>query len=84
MAVSRRSGRTVLVRFLLGLIERVSWYDLLLAVLPLGFAVSMLAHVVTTIPFQIAIASGALFGVVVLVDALFVHPPVDDPPQSPR
>ncbi len=84
MAVSSRSGRKASVRPLLWLIDRVSWYDLLLAVLPLGFAVSLLGHVLMAIPFQVAVAGGALFGVVVLVDALFVHPPVEDSSQSTR
>ncbi|WP_340098306.1 hypothetical protein [Salinibaculum salinum] len=82
MAVSRSSRRNGSIRPLLGLVDRISWYDLLLVLLPLGFAVSLVAHVLTAIPFQIAIAGGALFGLVVLVDALFVHPPVDNPPRT--
>jgi hypothetical protein len=69
------------MRPLLGLLDRISWYDLLLVLMPLGFTVSLVTHVLTAIPFQIAIAGGALFGLVVLVDALFVHPPVEDPSQ---
>jgi hypothetical protein len=82
MAVSRNPGQTGSTRTVRRLFDRLSRYDLLLAVVPLGFLCSVLAHVLTAIPFQWAVASGALLGLAVTVDALFVHPPTENPPRS--
>lgn len=84
MAVSRNPGQASSDTKSRRPFDGVSRYDLLLAVLPLGFLCSVLAHVLVAIPLQMAIASGALFGLAVTVDALFVHPPAGNPPQSPR
>ena len=84
MAVSRNPGQTGSGNESRRPLDSVSRYDLLLAVLPLGFLCPVLAHVLVAIPLQMAIASGALFGLVVTVDALFVHPPAENSPRSPR
>lgn len=82
MAVSRNSGRVGPTIPFYRFFNSLSRYDLLLAVLPLGFVFSGLAHLVASIPFLVAVAGGALFGLVVLVDALFVHPPSQEPPRT--
>jgi hypothetical protein len=81
MAVSRNPGQHSSTTFS-RLSQRLSWYDLLLAVLPLCFAVAYLVHLFGSLPLQPAIASGALLGLIVTVDALFVHPPTRKPPRS--
>jgi len=83
MAVSRNPlRRTDTSRRFLALLGGLSRYDLLLALVPLGFAVALLAHVVVGLSLLTAIASGAVLGLAVLVDALFVNPPTSDPPRD--
>ena len=84
MAVSRRSGQHSSRNTLCRLFEGVSRYDLTLALLPLGFVLSLLGYVLVAVPLWIAILGGSLFGLLVLVDALFVHPPSERPPRTPR
>jgi hypothetical protein len=50
-------------------------YDLLLAVLPIVFLVSLLVGVVFSISIEFTLMAGSLLGVIALIDALFVHPP---------
>ncbi|WP_302081339.1 hypothetical protein [Salinibaculum rarum] len=84
MAVRRNPGRIGTKRPRRWPFGEVSWYDLLLAVIPLGFALAFVAHVMTTMPFLVAVATGAVVGLVAVVDALFVHPPTRNPPRSSR
>lgn len=80
MAVSRSPGRTrrnasrTLVR---------DWlpsdrYDAILAVIPLLYAVALAAHVILELPIQVALAPASLVGMVLLVDAVYLHPPTAD------
>ena len=54
----------------------LSRYDVLLAVLPLGFALALLAQVVFDLSLHQAVAAGAVLGSIVLTDALFLNPPI--------
>jgi hypothetical protein len=49
----------------------------LLAAVPLGFVLALLARAAFGLSLHQAVAAGAAFGAVVLADALFFHPPVD-------
>jgi hypothetical protein len=56
----------------------LSRYDVLLAVLPLGFALALLGQVVLDLSLHQAVAAGAVLGSVVLADALFLNPPTEE------
>jgi hypothetical protein len=53
-------------------------HDLVLAVIPAVFLLTLVAAVVLDLSFQAAIAGGSLVGAVAVIDALFVHPPTRD------
>jgi hypothetical protein len=57
---------------------------LVLAVVPLGFALGLVAHVVAAVSLLTAVAGGAVLGLAALVDALFVNPPTDGTPRKYR
>ena len=80
MAVSRTPGRTGSTNTF-DPFGRVSRYDLMLAAVPVGFLLAFLAHLVTGLSLRTALAGGALVGLLVTADALFVHPPSGDPPH---
>ncbi|NLV13819.1 hypothetical protein [Haloarcula argentinensis] len=50
-------------------------HDLVLAVIPAVFVLTLAAAVVLDLSLQVAIAGGALVGAVAVLDALFLHPP---------
>ena len=61
-----------------GVSERyeVSRYDLLLGVIPAAFVVSVLVGHFMSVPIQVSVAVGSLVGAGVVVDGLFLNPPV--------
>lgn len=77
MAVSRPTGhRQTGLRA--RLLAQLTWYDLLLAVIPLAFAVPLLGAVFFPIPLHVALATGAVTAGLLVADALFVHTPTPD------
>lgn len=50
-------------------------YDLVLAVIPLAFALALTADVALAVPTPAALAVASALGGLAVVDALFVHPP---------
>ncbi|MEF8974356.1 MAG: hypothetical protein V5A15_05650 [Haloarcula sp.] len=50
-------------------------HDLVLAVIPAVFVLTLVAAVVLGLSLQAAIAGASLVGAVAVVDALFLHPP---------
>lgn len=50
-------------------------YDLVLAVVPLAFAVALVAGLLAPVSVHGALAVGALIATAAVVDALFVNPP---------
>ncbi|WP_290817481.1 hypothetical protein [Halovivax sp.] len=50
-------------------------YDLLLAVIPLAFAVGVAAAEALGIPLRTALVGASLVGLLALVDGLFIRPP---------
>jgi len=69
---SRHSGRTGF-----DWLDGISRYDLVLTVIPVVLVVAVLANAFLGIPFEAAVACGAGLSLALVVDALFVHPPVD-------
>lgn len=52
-----------------------SRYDVVLAAIPLVFALALLAHVTLSVPLRPAIASGAVASSLLVVDAIYLNPP---------
>ena len=77
MATSRNSGhsRDPPFRSVREGLPDLSRYDLLLAVIPLGFAVMLAIHAALGVPFRAAVVAGALLSGVAVFDALFFNPP---------
>jgi hypothetical protein len=61
-------------------VGRLSRYDLLLAVIPLVFALALVASVVTPVSREAALAGGAVLSSLCFLDAVYINPPVDSPP----
>ena len=75
MAVSRDTRYRDRTSFWRRLFGQLSWYDMLLAAIPLVLALPLIGYVLFPISLHVAVATGALLGGVLVVDALFVHPP---------
>ena len=60
-----------------GFVGSVSYYDLVLAVIPAVFAVSVLVGTLLAVEPHVAFAVGSALAGLALVDALFVNPPTD-------
>lgn len=60
------------------LVERssVTYYDLVLAVIPSVFVVAVLVGAVFSVPAETAITGASVAAALALADALFVNPPV--------
>jgi len=56
---------------------RLSRYDLLLAAIPLVFALALSVHALTPVSLQAALAGGALLSGLCLFDAVYLNPPIE-------
>lgn len=54
----------------------LSRYDLVLAIIPSAFVLSLLVGVLLSAPMELTLLPAAMVGTVVLADALFLNPPV--------
>lgn len=83
MATSRHTGhrteRTTSRRTLDRLLS-LSRYDAVLAAIPLVFALALAVHALAGLSLHLAIAAGAVTSTVLLVDAIYLNPPVDAGP----
>lgn len=71
-----RDIRELLGRFGLGRVSAsIGRYDLLLAVIPLAFAVTTAASELLGVPIETAMVAASVVGVLALVDGLFLRPP---------
>lgn len=75
MAVSRTTRHRDRTSFWRRLFGQLSWYGLVLAAIPPVLALGLLGYVVFPVSLHVAVAAGALPGAVLVLDALFVHPP---------
>jgi len=77
MAVSRNSGYRSRAGFWRRLFGQLSRYDLVLAAVPLLFAVPLALHAALAVPFYPAVGASAGVSAALVVDALFLNPPID-------
>ncbi len=77
MAVSRNTEYRQQSSFWKRFAGQLSRYDLLLAAIPLVLALSLAAYALFAIPFEMALAGGALVSVLCVADALYFNPPTD-------
>lgn len=75
MAVSDSSGRSRRTGF--RAFDGLSRYDLVLTVIPVVLAIAFVVNALLGVPFEVAVAVAAGLSLALVVDALFVHPPVD-------
>ena len=75
MAVSRPPRHRQTSSFWTRLFAQLSWYDLVLAAIPLTLVVPLLALVVFSVSFHAALATGGVLGALLVADVLFVHSP---------
>lgn len=77
MAVSRTTEHRKSKAFWKRVFGQLTRYDLVLAVIPVVFALAIVATTALSVPFLAALAVGAVLSSLVLADALFVNPPID-------
>jgi hypothetical protein len=79
MATSRNTGHSVTessFRSYVDGLPELSRYDVVLAAIPLVFALTLSAHALLSVSLRLAIAAGAVLSGLLLVDAVYLHPPV--------
>jgi len=74
-----RTGRTVTRRTLDRLLS-LSRYDAVLVAIPLVFALAVAVHWLADLSLHLAVTVGAVTSALLLVDALFLNPPVGSGP----
>ncbi len=80
MATSRNTEHGtagVFSRVALDRVSSLSRYDLVLAAIPLVFAVGLTVHALGVLSLQLAVSVGAVTSTLLLVDAIYLNPPVD-------
>lgn len=77
MAVSRNSGHRPRGTFWERVFGRLSREDLVLTAIPLAFAAALIAYTLLSVPFLAALTASSVLSAGVVVDALFVNPPVE-------
>lgn len=75
MAVKQDTGLRTEEQTWRSLVGHLSRYDLLLAAIPIFFALGAFGTIALSVPFHAAVASGAILSIVLLVDALYINPP---------
>ncbi|MEF8814441.1 MAG: hypothetical protein V5A55_11570 [Halovenus sp.] len=76
MAVSRNPGNRSSVTNWLRLFSQLSWYDILLAIIPFTLTLPVVASVLFAVPLHVAVGFAGVVGMLLVLDALFIHPPV--------
>lgn len=77
MAVGQNTGHRKSKAIWERVVGRVTRYDLVLTVIPLVFAMAVIATTALSVPLLAALAVGAVLSSIVLADALFVNPPIE-------
>jgi len=54
----------------------LTYYDLVLAVIPIAFLVSVLVGHLLSIPTRTALIAASVVGTLAMIDALFFNPPI--------
>ena len=70
-------------RFWEQLLGGLSRYDLLLAAMPLVFAVGLVVYAVAPVPMHVAVGGGAALSGLLLIDAFYLNPPTADRTSQP-
>ena len=73
----------VFSRVVLDRVSSLSRYDLVLAAIPLVFAVGLTVHTLGALSLQLAVSVGAVTSTLLLVDAIYLNPPVDSGFEGP-
>lgn len=81
MATSRGTENRWSLGFWKRLFSQFSRYDLVLAVIPLLFALALAVYALTPVSLETALASGGLLSALCFVDAVYLNPPTDVPPE---
>lgn len=82
MAVSRNTGHRPRGTFWKQIFGQLTRYDLVLTAIPLVFVLALVVHTLLAISLHAALAVGAVLSIGAVMDALFVHPPVESESAS--
>jgi hypothetical protein len=80
MATSRNTGHRPgrpISRRALDRLSSPTRYDAVLAAIPLVFALGLAVHALAGVSLYLTVTGSAVTGVVLLVDAIYLNPPVD-------
>jgi len=75
MAVSDISGHRQELTFWKRLLGQLSRYDLLLAAIPLLFTAALLTYLFAPVTLHVAVGGSAVISGILVMDALYFHPP---------
>jgi hypothetical protein len=64
------------------LFGQLSRYDIVLAAIPLVFAMALLVSVLAPVPFHFAVGGGATMSGLLVADVLYLNPPTDPSAKS--
>ncbi len=81
MAVSRSPENRSSATDRLRLWSQLSWYDVLLASIPFVLTLPVVANVLFAVPLHVAVGVAGFVGMLPVLDALFIHPPVETSDQ---
>ena len=82
MSISRNTESRSAREYWRQVFGRPSRYDLLLAAIPLVFALALGAYALTPVSLELALAGGALLSGLCFVDAVYLNPPTEGPSNS--
>lgn len=77
MAVSRSPENRSSATNWLRLWSQLSWYDVLLAIIPFVLTLPVVVSALFAVPLHAAVGVAGFVGMLPVLDALFVHPPVE-------
>jgi uncharacterized transporter YbjL len=83
MAVSRDTGHRPDGKSVEQFAGQLSRYDLLLTAIPLVLGLGLLVGTLSTVPFHLGVAVGAVVSALLVADAVYFHPPTESAPRPP-
>jgi hypothetical protein len=77
MSVSRNTDTRSRREYWRQVLGQFSRYDLLLAAIPLVFALALSVYALAPVSLEVALAGGALLSGLCFVDAVYINPPIE-------
>jgi len=82
MSISRNTEACSRREYWRQVLGQLSRYDLLLAAIPLVFALALTVYTLTPVSLETALAGGALLSGLCFLDAVYLNPPIERSSES--